>query len=88
MKDRKTGQQRRMKKLIPIDHGMCIPDNLCIQSFDLTWLGWRQAALPFSQKSLDYIDKLNVIKDITLLEKTFNFRPICLRNIRISGILL
>jgi len=39
--DMRTGQKRRLKKLIPIDHGTCIPDNLAIQSFDLTWLGWR-----------------------------------------------
>lgn len=30
-------------KLIPIDHGLCIPDNLAVCSFDLCWLSWRQA---------------------------------------------
>jgi hypothetical protein len=41
--DKRTGQQRRVRKLIPIDHGLTIPDNLAIQSFDLAWLGWDQA---------------------------------------------
>jgi len=28
-------------KLTPIDHGLCIPDNLSVCSYDLCWLGWR-----------------------------------------------
>ena len=37
---------------------------------------------------MEYIEKLDIIKDIKILEKTFRFRPICLRNIRISSTLL
>lgn len=51
-------------QLIPIDHGLCIPDNLAVCSFDLCWLGWRQASKPFSEKSLRYIEAINVLKDI------------------------
>lgn len=74
--------------LTPIDHGLCIPDNLAVCSFDLCWLGWRQASQPFSKKSMDYINEIDVMKDISMLEATFRFRPICLRNIRITTILL
>lgn len=35
--------QGKMYQLTPIDHGLCIPDNLAVCSFDLCWLGWRQA---------------------------------------------
>lgn len=42
---------KRVKTLVPIDHGMCFPDNLAVCSFDLAWLNWRQAELPFSTKS-------------------------------------
>jgi hypothetical protein len=44
--------QGKMYKLTPIDHGLCIPDNLAVCSFDLCWLGWKQASQPFSEKSV------------------------------------
>jgi hypothetical protein len=84
--DKKTG--KRVKKLVPIDHGLSFPDTLAVCSFDLAWLSWEQAEKPFSRKSLEYIDSIDVIKDIDLIEKTFKFRPICLRNVRISTTLL
>jgi hypothetical protein len=86
--DKKTKKRKIVRSLIPIDHGLCIPDNLAVCSFDLAWLGWRQASKPFSKRSLDYIRSLNVLEDIRLLQSTFNFRPICLRNMRISSTLL
>lgn len=44
--------------------------------------------MPFSAKSLSYIKKIDPVRDIQLIEKTFHFRPVCLRNIRISTSLL
>jgi hypothetical protein len=44
--------------------------------------------MPFSQRSLDYIRNIDVMADIEVLEKTFKFRPKCLRNMRISSTLL
>lgn len=79
---------KRVKTLIPIDHGLTIPDNLAICSFDLAWLSWRQAELPFSGRTMRFIESIDIIEDIKLLESTFKFRPICLRNIRISSLLL
>ena len=58
-----TGQ-KIIKKLIPIDHGLTIPDSLAIQSFDLAWLDFPQAEEPFSAKTLQYIQKLDVDADI------------------------
>jgi hypothetical protein len=40
--------KRNIKKLVPIDHGLCIPDNLSVCSFDLCWLSWDQSNEPFS----------------------------------------
>ena len=86
----KDGVTRRIPtyQLVPIDHGLCIPDNLNVCSFDLCWLGWRQAGKPFSLKSLSYIRKIDPVRDIQAIEKIFHFRPVCLRNIRISTTLL
>ena len=44
--------------------------------------------MPFSAKSLSYIKKIDPVRDIQRIEKTFHFRPVCLRNIRISTTLL
>ena len=46
--DKVTGKKKLVRTLVPIDHGLCIPDNLAVCSFDLAWLSWRQAELPFS----------------------------------------
>jgi hypothetical protein len=75
-------------ELIPIDHSLSIPDNLEIYSYDICWMDWDQALMPFSEKSLKFIEKLDVLKDIKMLDDTFKFRKICLRNIRITGTLL
>jgi hypothetical protein len=51
-------------------------------------MDWDQAQAPFSERTLNYINKLDVVKDIKMLDNTFKFRKICLRNIRITGTLL
>ncbi len=84
--DRKT--RRKIRTLFPIDHGLCFPDNLAICSYDIAWLSWRQAEKPFSKRIMEFIENIDIMEDIKLLETTFKFRPICLRNIRISSLLL
>jgi len=81
-------KNKKVRTLIPIDHGLCIPDNLAICTYDIAWLSWRQAEIPFSRRSLAFIDSIDIINDIKKLENAFKFRPICLRNIRISSTLL
>jgi hypothetical protein len=75
-------------KLIPIDHGLSIPDSLEVCSYEITWLGFDQAELPFSQRSLDYIRAIDVDRDIQMLTDNFRFRPECLRNMKVSCLLL
>lgn len=61
--------------LIPIDHSLSIPDTLNVCSYDLIWLSYSQAEEPFSQRSLDFIRSIDVMADISILEKSFKFRP-------------
>ena len=75
-------------KLVPIDHGLSIPDTLSVCSYDLAWLAFPQAEEPFSARSLSYIEALDIEKDIVTLEQSLQFRPNCLRNMRISSTLL
>lgn len=81
----RVGQEYR---LVPIDHGLTLPDTLEVNSYDITWLSTSQAEEPFSQKSRDYIAALDADKDILMLEDNFKIRPICLRNFKISTQLL
>ena len=74
--------------MIPIDHSLSIPDSLEIYSYDICWMDWDQAHVKFSKDSLEYLKKLDILKDIKTLDCTFNFRSIWLRNIRITGTLL
>jgi hypothetical protein len=67
--------RKSARKLIPIDHGLSIPDTLAVCSYDLIWLSYEQANRPFSKKSLDYIKKIDIMSDIRMLEQTFKFRP-------------
>ena len=81
-------KKKRIKTLVPIDHGLSFPDTLAVCSFDLAWLSWSQAEEHFTSKSLKFIESIDVLKDVEILEKSFKFRPICLRNMRISTTLL
>ena len=86
---RKTKNKTTTKySLIPIDHAMSIPDSLEVYSYDICWMEWDQIEEPFSSSSLKYINSLDVLKDIKMLDNTFKFRKIWLRNIRITGTLL
>ncbi|WCJ28704.1 Phosphatidylinositol 4-kinase gamma 8 [Euphorbia peplus] len=52
-------------ELVPIDHGLCLPEWLDNPYFE--WLHWPQASIPFSEYELEYISKLNPFKDATVL---------------------
>ncbi|CAL0313323.1 unnamed protein product [Lupinus luteus] len=74
-------------KLIPIDHGYCLPDKFEDCTFD--WLYWPQARQPYSPETVDYINSLDVEKDIELLKYYGWDVPLqCMRTLRISTMLL
>jgi len=75
-------------ELVPIDHGLTIPDCFDISQYDLCWMEWVHTKDPFTPTCLDYVQKLNPLNDILLLRNTMPFRDACLRNIRISSTLL
>ncbi|KAJ1268961.1 hypothetical protein BS78_07G173300 [Paspalum vaginatum] len=52
-------------ELIPIDHGMCLPESLEDPYFE--WIHWPQASIPFSEEELEYIRNLDPIKDAEML---------------------
>ncbi|OIT35909.1 PREDICTED: phosphatidylinositol 4-kinase gamma 8-like [Nicotiana attenuata] len=52
-------------ELIPIDHGLCLPESLDDPYFE--WLHWPQASIPFSESEMEYICGLDPFKDADLL---------------------
>ncbi|XP_038719448.1 phosphatidylinositol 4-kinase gamma 8-like [Tripterygium wilfordii] len=54
-------------ELVPIDHGLCLPEWLDDPYFE--WQHWPQASVPFSEFELEYISNLDAFKDAELLRK-------------------
>lgn len=70
-------------KLIPIDHGYCLPES--IEDCTFEWLYWPQASVPFNQTALSYIEQLDVESDIALLKDNgWTLSLACARVFRIS----
>uniref|UniRef100_A0A0D9UZH7 1-phosphatidylinositol 4-kinase n=1 Tax=Leersia perrieri TaxID=77586 RepID=A0A0D9UZH7_9ORYZ len=51
--------------LVPIDHGLCLPEQLDDPYFE--WLHWPQSSLPFSASELDYVASLDPFRDAAML---------------------
>ncbi|XP_062116831.1 phosphatidylinositol 4-kinase gamma 7-like [Humulus lupulus] len=65
-------------ELIPIDHGLCLPENLEDPYFE--WIHWPQASIPFSEDELEYINKLDPNRDSEMLQMELPMiRDACLR---------
>ncbi|KAM0047781.1 putative 1-phosphatidylinositol 4-kinase [Helianthus debilis subsp. tardiflorus] len=65
-------------ELIPIDHGLCLPEDLEDPYFE--WIHWPQASIPFSEDELEYIEKLDPYEDADMLKNELPMiREACLR---------
>ncbi|EXB44906.1 putative phosphatidylinositol 4-kinase type 2-beta [Morus notabilis] len=74
-------------ELIPIDHGLCLPENLEDPYFE--WIHWPQASIPFTDDELEYIEKLDPLKDCEMLRRELPMiREACLRVLVLCTIFL
>ncbi|PPD67771.1 hypothetical protein GOBAR_DD35350 [Gossypium barbadense] len=74
-------------ELIPIDHGLCLPETLEDPYFE--WIHWPQASIPFSEDELEYIQKLDPMKDCEMLRRELPMiREACLRVLVLCTIFL
>ncbi|KGN52001.1 phosphatidylinositol 4-kinase gamma 5 [Cucumis sativus] len=74
-------------ELIPIDHGLCLPETLEDPYFE--WIHWPQASIPFSDDELKYIENLDPIKDCEMLRMELPMiREACLRVLVLCTIFL
>ncbi|XP_074557029.1 phosphatidylinositol 4-kinase gamma 8-like [Curcuma longa] len=53
-------------ELVPIDHGLCLPEQLEDPYFE--WLHWPQATVPFSEAEAEYVARLEPFRDVELLQ--------------------
>ncbi|XP_022769529.1 phosphatidylinositol 4-kinase gamma 7-like [Durio zibethinus] len=74
-------------ELIPIDHGLCLPESLEDPYFE--WIHWPQASIPFSEDELEYIKNLDPICDSEMLRTELPMiREACLRVLVLCSIFL
>ncbi|EEF47688.1 phosphatidylinositol 4-kinase gamma 5 [Ricinus communis] len=74
-------------ELIPIDHGLCLPETLEDPYFE--WIHWPQASIPFSDDELEYIEKLDPVRDCDMLRRELPMiREACLRVLVLCTIFL
>ncbi|KAL4500413.1 hypothetical protein ABPG72_003364 [Tetrahymena utriculariae] len=75
-------------QLIPIDHGLSLSDSFDICQDDLNWMWWEQSEQQFSEKSIQYIQQIQIEQDLKILQNQFNLREECLKCFRIANIVL
>ncbi|KAL7589663.1 phosphatidylinositol 4-kinase gamma 7 [Lactuca sativa] len=81
------GGQFGQVELIPIDHGLCLPENLEDPYFE--WIHWPQSSIPFSEDELDYIESLDPFRDSEILKSELPMiREACLRVLILSTVFL
>ncbi|XP_061363081.1 phosphatidylinositol 4-kinase gamma 5-like [Gastrolobium bilobum] len=74
-------------ELIPIDHGLCLPETLEDPYFE--WIHWPQASIPFSEDELAYIRNLDPARDCEMLRMELPMiREACLRVLVLCTIFL
>lgn len=76
--------------LIPIDHGLILPDVLDVTELDLVWFGWPQTKIPFSPAELQHIKILDPDRDALKLKRKLLIRycPLCLFILKYENISL
>ncbi|KAJ6369821.1 hypothetical protein OIU76_028133 [Salix suchowensis] len=74
-------------ELIPIDHGLCLPESL--EDPYSEWIQWRQASTPFSDDELEYINNPEPFQDSGMLRRELPLiREACLGFLAVCTIFL
>ncbi|KAG7364528.1 phosphatidylinositol 3- and 4-kinase [Nitzschia inconspicua] len=59
-------------ELVPIDHGFCLRSVADVSWMDWCWLDWPQLKEPMSKKTKQYIQNLDINKDVQILRERLN----------------
>ena len=88
MKKSDSDEEKIFYKLIPIDHALSFPSCLEIGDFDICWMSWKQAEVPFTKKEKEYIESIDILEDMERLNSYIYLRPECWKYFRISNTVL
>ena len=75
-------------ELIPIDHGLSLPDSLGIAEYDVMWMNWRQLEETPTQELIDYVNKIDIQKDIDILRDQLGIMEQNITNFKIVNSVL
>jgi len=77
-------------KLIPIDHGFSLSDNLECSWFE--WMNWPQSRIPFDDNTKSFVQRLtsdtSFERDVQTLQRELKIRPECIQTLRTMKTLL
>eukprot|EP01029_Cantina_marsupialis_P020455 TRINITY_DN47946_c3_g1_i1.p1 TRINITY_DN47946_c3_g1~~TRINITY_DN47946_c3_g1_i1.p1 ORF type:complete len:1127 (-),score=309.76 TRINITY_DN47946_c3_g1_i1:224-3604(-) len=77
--------------LKPIDHGYGFPEDAVLDTFGICWYGWPQVKKPFSEKTLEYLERLDpdadakILKNMQYSDRLEIFSEKAIQNIRLLG---
>lgn len=54
-------------ELLPIDHGLSLPDMLGIAEYHIMWMAWGLLKEPPTPELIEYAEKIDINKDADLL---------------------
>jgi len=55
------------KHLVPIDHGLSLPSFRALEEVRFEWSHWKQCHVPFAPATIDYVRRLEPLRDAELL---------------------
>lgn len=88
IKKPKKVNKKDFYKLIPIDHALSFPDCLKIYDYELCWMTWKQAEVPFTEEEKNYISSIDILEDMERIDKVIKLREECWKYFRISNTVL
>lgn len=75
----KNNSSRTVSKLVPIDHGMCLPDStINYEELYFEWENWPQAKVPFEPFVRRYVEDLDLWAEVQIL-RGLGIREECIR---------
>eukprot|EP01103_Thecamoeba_quadrilineata_P021433 TRINITY_DN9859_c0_g1_i1.p1 TRINITY_DN9859_c0_g1~~TRINITY_DN9859_c0_g1_i1.p1 ORF type:complete len:421 (-),score=93.66 TRINITY_DN9859_c0_g1_i1:66-1328(-) len=79
---------RTVNKLVPIDHGMCLPDStLSYEDLYFEWENWPQAKTPFEPTIRKYVEDIDLWAEVQVL-RGLGIREECIRLMVVTSTLV
>ena len=76
---------KHVERLVPIDHGLCLPDLLQIGYCDVCWIDWPQTLEPFDADVVAWVAALDPEADASVLSRVLGIGERALRVFRVAS---